>query len=405
MFSPARIFHLPPAQSNMNSANFHKYLRNPSMLHQVSYQELKSLVLQYPYSANLRYLMLLKSLFDNHKEYDRNLTLASLSSIDRKRLFVLVEQYAQVHQEEESFEIAEEFLELKDLSALDDVMEASTAPAENDKVQALPLQDIGELEGIDFFGDLAADFPAVETETDMPDDTGAGEELGTLEDLLGQTPFPDEQEYDPAEHMANSDDGDSPGMATLEELIGESAPDKMETEPEADSGQTGIAHNPKMDLEDTLAGMGSIPVSPKDIPLEVTNDETTEDGDGQNQTDLSPQPAPKGEFESWRQKLDGPKVGILGGELNIFDQPEEEIPDSSNVESGIEEYEEPEDVAKDVADSSILEDGTIATETFAGILERQGHFEKAIAMYEKLSLQYPEKSSFFAAKIDKLRKK
>nr|MBS0036596.1 hypothetical protein [Saprospiraceae bacterium] len=43
----------------------------------------------------------------------------------------------------------------------------------------------------------------------------------------------------------------------------------------------------------------------------------------------------------------------------------------------------------------------IATETLANLLASQGHHEEANEMYRLLSLKYPEKSSYFAAKIKK----
>lgn len=47
--------------------------------------------------------------------------------------------------------------------------------------------------------------------------------------------------------------------------------------------------------------------------------------------------------------------------------------------------------------------GEVITETLAEVLANQGQNERAIAMYQKLSLIFPEKSSFFAARIDKLK--
>ena len=47
----------------------------------------------------------------------------------------------------------------------------------------------------------------------------------------------------------------------------------------------------------------------------------------------------------------------------------------------------------------------IASEALAGLLTNQGHYEDAIAMYEQLSLKNPEKSSFFAAKIESIKDK
>jgi tetratricopeptide (TPR) repeat protein len=45
----------------------------------------------------------------------------------------------------------------------------------------------------------------------------------------------------------------------------------------------------------------------------------------------------------------------------------------------------------------------VVTETLAQILIKQGHKQKAIEVYEKLMLQNPNNSAFFAAQIEQLR--
>jgi predicted negative regulator of RcsB-dependent stress response len=61
-------------------------------------------------------------------------------------------------------------------------------------------------------------------------------------------------------------------------------------------------------------------------------------------------------------------------------------------------------LAQALAEKSVTERETVISETLARLLVQQGHKEKAINMYQRLSLAFPEKSEYFAAEIDKLKK-
>lgn len=356
----------------MNSENFHEYVKNPSMLHQVSYQELKSLVLQYPYSPNLRYLLLVKSLFEQTKDFDKNQVMASLNSPDRKKLRQLVKQYTRLREMQENYTLNEDFLELKDLSSLESMMDEMEAEA------TAPPKGAG-----------AAVPPPSSTPFSIEDSESeieAESDLGFLEGLTGNAAADTTTPADPVEQMPVIEE-----TAELEDL---DAAFPMEAMVEQESAGLAEAPTEEVPVEEANAELAE-EVEPVevaepmpatvDIPLEITNE-----------TDVRIAPMPKSSFNAWLRQFKPPQTAILSAELK-------DISLNNKPHQHPEDEEAPD--AKQIAEQSVEEDGEIASETLALLLEKQKLYGKAISMYGHLMLLYPEKSSLFAAKIEDLNKK
>ena len=112
------------------------------------------------------------------------------------------------------------------------------------------------------------------------------------------------------------------------------------------------------------------------------------------------QPAPEqptfdvlGEINSFQEISfkTAPKSVILSNFLDIATAEGQEIGDEEPLPAEVKDK------------KSLTADASLGTETLAVILEKQGKYDRALAIYENLMSRNPEKSSIFAPRIERLQ--
>jgi hypothetical protein len=107
-----------------------------------------------------------------------------------------------------------------------------------------------------------------------------------------------------------------------------------------------------------------------------------------------------GEHDDQTEELSEKKKGFSLRPLPKDELLEEFLRQKQNQSQGRWTFYNPEESAR----MSIEENDGILSETLARLIAAQGKKDKAIKIYQKLMLKYPQKSSYFAAQIEKLRK-
>lgn len=325
----------------MTQERFLTFLEDPEQLGRITYQELKTLTLSYPFSANLRTLLVLKSSQVDHPEKGRNLALASLFSPSRTRLFQLMAPKIAIVRFSET---AEEVLELKPLATVEQKMEAvlQEKTAENRLAAELP----------DPFFKKLPDVFSEKKEADQPFSTPI---------------FESEKAKKPAFEIQSK-----AGLETRFEAI------NQEELAVVKSGFEPAKSLSKMDFQ-AWSNQFLLPVLKRKLADNQSVKSKTEEA-----AVVLKNVEPAAEPVLSKEKPTTPKAAES----------------TSKTESRLEK--EREAIVKKLVKASILEKDEIVSETLAKLLIRQGYKEKAAAMYEKLMLVFPEKNATFAAEIEKI---
>lgn len=293
----------------MTQERFLKLLDNPDLLATISYEELKTLALAYPYAHNLRYLLAIKAGQDDHPDFSRNLSVAAAYSLDRSCLFALMVPIKLMPEEEKEL-----VLELKPIEAVQRELDAR-----------VPMEQ------------KAAEFVAPLQKSARPE-----QEIKSVEKEA------------PALDLTQS--------ASLERMAVDPPPS-----PKA-IGMRPTLHPVQVSVEESEAPLRpsfSVWISQFNPPV------------------LNPEQAEELPNVKERRLVEKKKVSIPA---------EKEETDMNGL------------TPQDLAERSVQENKAIVSETLAKLYVNQGYLDKAEDMYERLSLAFPDKSAYFAAQIEKLKK-
>lgn len=339
----------------MNAESFAALLKEYAHLYQLPMEELRTMVMQYPYCHNLQVLLQEKAELDQHPDREKNLSKAATYAIDRKHLYKRLKLMREKKAEPkaEAYHLGEDFLELKDLSSVQ---------ADLEKIALGTYQDpsVSHSMAIEPEPPSGADIP-VNNEPSL-NSSWNGSWEGHTEDL-------DEDLMIPTE--------------TLDFTLNPITPANNSTEVPT--------------IEEDIAEVEEKAILTSSESLDSTPDSTLPTPTLTPSHPHSFSPTPKKAFSSWNSAAQN---GYLQNSIQKLLEVQQIDPKKNKHLDSVDSKNE----VNKKAWQSIVDSDSMASETWAQLLVAQKQYHKAIEVYERLMLLIPEKSSFFAAQIESIKK-
>jgi len=351
----------------MNKQEFLQHLKEPELLSKDSIMPLMDLVSQFPYCSTLQVLLAMNLFKENHIIYESQLKLAACCITDRNLL--------RLH-----------------IAKAGDLREKASLPDEYRVPEANLSQDQETVAAADQQTDQPTEEVARET-TGVAETDVQADETRQAEAAVAETEVEPVAATEPAEKAPVED---AKAMAEAPQQAPETEPSAMTdkrvdelvvaaTEPEATAESLEPQPEPEVIQEDDIADDEGDEDLQKNEPGRKTIEEL------------------KRIVEERIRQIEREKQGKPAETPNpasTVDLIEQFIKNNPSISRPRADFYNP----VTFAHQSVIDQENIVSETLARIYINQGHFDKAIVVYEKLSLKYPEKSSYFAALIEETKK-
>lgn len=347
----------------MNAESFAAVLKEYAHLYQLPMEELRTMVMQYPYCHNLQVLLQEKAELDQHPDREKTLAKAATYAIDRKQLFKRLKLMREKRAEPkaEAYHLGEDFLELKDLTAVQADLEKIALgtyedPSASQTMAIEPEPPSSEIP--------VASEPSLNSSWNGSWEGASGDDLD--EDLSLQI-----DSLDFTLHPIANPNG------SVESSIDQNTP-----LPDQPSTSTTLPESTPDTPTPTPTLSHPHPIFPTPTPSHPNPNPIF--------------PTPKKSFNSWSKSAQNAYLQSSIQQLlqdEYHDSPKNKHLDSVDSKNEVNKK----------AWKSIVDGDSMASETWAQLLVAQKQYHKAIEVYERLMLLIPEKSSFFAAQIESIK--
>jgi hypothetical protein len=355
----------------MNAESFAAVLKEYAHLYQLPMEELRTMVMQYPYCHNLQVLLQEKAELDQHPDREKTLAKAATYAIDRKQLFKRLKLMREKRAEPkaEAYHLGEDFLELKDLTAVQADLEKIALGTYEDPSTSQTMAIEPEPPSSDI---PVASEPSLNSSWNGSWEGASGDDLD--EDLSLQ--------IDSLDFTLNPISNPTPSAPADTSV-------DIDTSLDDNSDLPSTAPTPDPEL----------PTPPH--PHTHTLSSPTPDPGPITPTPSHPHPnpifpTPKKSFNSWSKSAQN---AYLQSSIQQLLQDEHH---DSKKNKHLDSVDSKNEVNKK-AWKSIVDGDSMASETWAQLLVAQKQYHKAIEVYERLMLLIPEKSYFFAAQIESIK--